>query len=59
MRSSKRRKVGIIPYWKGYQHSVPEEVVFLLDVDNTLLDNDHIGTIQSHHHGQELGEQIL
>ena len=32
-------------------------MVFLLDVDNTLLDNDHIGTVQSHHHAQEFGEQ--
>lgn len=35
--------------------TVSEEVVFLLDVDNTLLDNDHIGSDLSHHLAQEFG----
>ena len=37
--------------------TVPDEVVFLLDVDNTLLDNDHIVTDLSHHLAQEFGEE--
>ncbi len=37
--------------------TVPDEVVFLLDVDSTLLDNDRIGTDLSHHLAQEFGEK--
>lgn len=36
--------------------TVQDEVVFLLDVDNTLLDN-HIVTDLSHHLAHELGEE--
>jgi FMN phosphatase YigB (HAD superfamily) len=34
-----------------------DEVVFLLDVDNTLLDNDRIVTDLDHHLAQEFGEE--
>jgi len=37
--------------------TVMEEVVFLLDVDNTLLDNDHIVTDLGHHLAHEFGEE--
>lgn len=37
--------------------SVPDEVVFLLDVDNTLLDNDRIVTDLSHHLAHEFGDE--
>ena len=34
-----------------------DEVVFLLDVDNTLLDNDRIVTDLSHHLAQKFGDE--
>jgi len=37
--------------------TVQDEGVFLLDVDNILLDNDHIVTDLSHHLAHELGEE--
>jgi FMN phosphatase YigB (HAD superfamily) len=37
--------------------SVPNEIVFLLDVDNTLLDNDHIVIDLGNHLAQEFGEE--
>jgi len=37
--------------------TVPDNVVFLLDVDNTLLDNDRIGIDLDHHLVQEFGEE--
>jgi len=35
----------------------PDEVVFLLDVDNTLLDNDRIVADLGHHLAREFGEE--
>ena len=60
MRSSKQTEIGKIYVGHAGEDknmTVPEEVVFLLDVDNTLLDNDHIGTDLSHHLAQEFGEK--
>lgn len=37
--------------------TAPDNVVFLLDVDNTLLDNDRIGIDLDHHLAQEFGEE--
>lgn len=37
----------------------PDTVVFLLDVDNTLLDNDHIVTDRGHHLTYEFGHESL
>ena len=55
MRSSRQMKVEISHAGKDTSMTVSEEVVFLLDVDNTLLDNDHIGSDLSHHLAQEFG----
>jgi predicted secreted acid phosphatase len=37
--------------------SVTNGVVFLLDVDNTLLDNDHIVADLSEHLAREFGDE--
>jgi FMN phosphatase YigB (HAD superfamily) len=39
--------------------TAPEKVVFLLDVDNTLLDNDHIQTDLRNHLEREFGPESL
>lgn len=37
--------------------TAPDNVAFLLNVDNTLLDNDRIGIGLDHHPGQEFEEE--
>ena len=37
----KRRSWALEPYWKRCM-TLPHPIVFLVDVDNTLLDNDRI-----------------
>ena len=34
---------------------MPEDVVFLFDCDNTLLDNDHVGVVLQTHLEREFG----
>jgi len=42
---------------KTPKRSVPAKIVFLFDVDNTLLDNDRVTTDLKHHLEKEVGRE--
>src|SRR5260370_23193711 len=43
--------------WRITCMTTPDEVVFLLDVDNTLLDNDHVQADLKAYLGREFGRE--
>ena len=43
--------------WKTPKRSVPAKIVFLFDVDNTLLDNDLVTADLKHHLEKEVGRE--
>src|SRR5689334_2620465 len=42
---------------KTHKRSVPDKIVFLFDVDNTLLDNDRVTADLKHHLEKEVGRK--